>query len=62
MQPPGSLVTAELLDRAHRKGIEVHAWTINERDEMDALLAIGTDGIITDDPAELAKAIAALAE
>lgn len=44
------LVTAESVAAAHRLGLEVHVWTVNQREEMDALLAIGVDGIISDLP------------
>ena len=35
---------------AHRYGLEIHAWTINDRAEMDRLLALGVDGIMSDLP------------
>lgn len=47
------LVTPSLVDRAHRAGIAVHVWTIDEADEMRRLLDIGVDGIMTDRPAIL---------
>ena len=62
-QPPGvalqippafgdiTLVTAESVAAAHRLGLEVHVWTINEPAEMEALLDLGVDGIMTDFPA-----------
>ena len=36
------LVTAETVAAAHRCGLEVHVWTINNRDEMRQLLALGS--------------------
>ncbi|MFI5366844.1 MAG: glycerophosphodiester phosphodiesterase [Candidatus Binatia bacterium] len=44
------LVTAESVAAAHRCGLEVHVWTINERDEMERLLALDVDGIMSDLP------------
>lgn len=44
------LITAESVAAAHACGLEVHAWTINDRDEMESLLAIGVDGIMSDVP------------
>ena len=35
---------------ARRHGIRVHVWTINDAPTMDALLELGVDGIVTDQP------------
>jgi glycerophosphoryl diester phosphodiesterase len=47
------LVTPESVSAAHRWGVEVHVWTVNEPAEMRALLELGVDGIITDYPSRL---------
>jgi glycerophosphoryl diester phosphodiesterase len=47
------LVTPETVAAAHRYGLEVHVWTVNDRSQMEELLALGVDGIITDYPARL---------
>lgn len=47
------LATAEFVDVAHRHGIAVHVWTIDNPDEMNMLLDIGVDGIMTDRPVVL---------
>jgi glycerophosphoryl diester phosphodiesterase len=47
---PIELVTAESVAAAHRCGLEVHVWTINQRDEMESLLRLGVDGIMSDLP------------
>jgi len=47
------LVTAQSVAAAHRIGIEVHVWTVNDVAEMRAMLALGVDAIITDFPARL---------
>lgn len=49
-----TLVSAASVDAAHRLGIEMFVWTINEPAEMKRLLEMGVDGIITDYPARLA--------
>jgi len=44
------LVTRESVEFAHRSGIEVHVWTVNEESEMSELLDMGVDGLISDYP------------
>lgn len=44
------LVTAESVAAAHRCALEVHVWTINQRDDMERLLDAGVDGIMSDLP------------
>lgn len=47
------LVTPQSVAAAHRMGVEMHVWTVNDPTEMRALLELGVDGIITDFPARL---------
>lgn len=42
------VVTPAFVRRCHAAGLHVHVWTINERDEMNRLLDLGVDGIMTD--------------
>ena len=51
------LVTREFVAAAHDKGLEVHVWTVDEREEMQALLALGVDGLMTDRPTLLAEVL-----
>ena len=39
-----------IIRRAHRRGIAVQYWTINDADEMKHLAKLGCDCIMTDDP------------
>jgi glycerophosphoryl diester phosphodiesterase len=47
------VVTPSFLDRAHRAQKVVHVWTVDEADEMNRLLDLGVDGLMTDRPGVL---------
>lgn len=47
------IVTRRFVERAHRRGVAVHVWTINDPGEMQALLDLGVDGLVTDHPTVL---------
>ena len=51
-----TVVTPGFIRRAHRHGLQVHVWTVNEPAEMHRLLDLGVDGIVTD-RADLLKAV-----
>lgn len=42
------IVTPRFVDAVHRAGVEVHVWTVNERDDMARLLDMGVDGLVSD--------------
>ncbi|MHA7652503.1 glycerophosphodiester phosphodiesterase [Mycobacterium sp. ML4] len=42
------VITPALVRTAHEMGRQVHAWTVDDPAEMEALFDIGVDGIITD--------------
>jgi len=50
------VVTPGFVRRAHRHGLQVHVWTINDPAEMHRLLDLGVDGIVTD-RADLLKTV-----
>jgi glycerophosphoryl diester phosphodiesterase len=52
-----TLVDAEFVEAAHRHGLAVHVWTIEEEAEMERLCALGVDGIITDRPSALVSVL-----
>jgi len=47
------IVTPAFVAEAHRRGMQVHVWTIDDADEMARLVDLGVDGIMTDQPAVL---------
>ena len=54
--PYYKLISKEDVKDLHDRGIKVIPWTVNEVDEMNELIHMGVDGIITDYPDRAAKA------
>lgn len=52
-----SFVTERLVTAAHEAGKEVHAWTVNSKNEMERVKALGVDNIITDYPVRAREVI-----
>jgi len=50
-------VTRELVDAAHSVGLRVVPYTVNDVPRMAQLIALGVDGLVTDEPA-LAREVA----
>jgi glycerophosphoryl diester phosphodiesterase len=51
------VLVPSFVDAAHRRNLEVHAWTINDTEDMRRLSALGIDGIITDYPDRLMELV-----
>lgn len=45
-----AVVTPEVIEVCHRRGVAVYAWTVNEPALAITLVESGIDGIISDDP------------
>ena len=50
-------ITAEQIKEAHALGLEVKVWTVNASEQMESLIQMGVDGIITDYPDRLRKVL-----
>jgi glycerophosphoryl diester phosphodiesterase len=64
LQIPEHYGRRRILDRglvraAHRRGVAVHVWTVNERADMERLIDMGVDGLITDCPDRLINVLEA---
>jgi glycerophosphoryl diester phosphodiesterase len=54
---PFDIVNEGMVDRMHRHGYGVFAWTVDDEDEMRRLIACDVNGIVTNRPAALAEVI-----
>ncbi len=52
------VVTPRFLRAARRVRLPVIVWTVNRAEDMNRLLDLGVDGILTDDPAALSDVLA----
>lgn len=52
------VVTQGFVERCHLAGLQVHVWTINDAEQMRELLALGVDGIVSDEVETLAAVLA----
>ncbi len=53
------IVTPQFINHAHGAGLPVKVWTVNDRADVDRLLAWGADAIISDRPDVAAAAVRA---
>jgi glycerophosphoryl diester phosphodiesterase len=57
LHPEKRLVTPKYMTWAKERGYRVNAWTVDEPAEMERLIALGVDGIITNRPDVLRKVL-----
>lgn len=48
--PKYTLVDAKLVESAHQKGIIIIPWTVNKKEDIENIIGLGVDGLITDYP------------
>ena len=48
--PAYALVTEKLISQCHKKNIRIIPWTVNTKEEIESLKALGVDGAISDYP------------
>jgi len=51
------VVDPRFLAAAHRRGLPVHVWTVDDPAEIERLLDLGVDGIMTDRPGVLKEVL-----
>lgn len=56
-QWPLTVVNRAFVERSHRLGLQVHVWTIDDAPEMERLLDLGVDGLMTDRPLVLRQVL-----
>lgn len=57
---PLVVVDESFVAAAHENGLAVHVWTVDDPGEMEHLVGLGVDGIITDKPSVLAGVLSGL--
>jgi len=50
--------TADMVARCHRLGVRLDFWVVNDAPTAERLLALGADGLMSDDPRTIAPAFA----
>lgn len=57
LSPEQKIVTADMVNTAHKNHVQVIPWTVNDEDKMKALIDLKVDGMISDYPDRLVKLI-----
>ena len=51
------VVDARFVEAAHAAGAQVHVWTVDDVEDMEALLDLGVDALVTDRPSRLKEVL-----
>jgi glycerophosphoryl diester phosphodiesterase len=57
---PVVVVDESFVGAAHAAGLAVHVWTVDDPEEMENMVGLGVDGIISDKPSVLAGVLSRL--
>jgi glycerophosphoryl diester phosphodiesterase len=60
VHPQSTLCTADRVKAWHTAGMPVNAWTVDDRDELERLAALGVDGVFANDPAHAIAVLSAV--
>jgi len=50
INPSVDVIDREIVENAHKSGLKVFCWTVNNKEQLKIALDTGADGIMTDDP------------
>lgn len=50
-------VDEEFVEDAHKRGLQVYIWTVNELDDLGRMRAMGVDGVFTNFPDRILEAV-----
>ena len=50
IMPAFEFLDSNFVQDAHQKGLKVIPWTVNRRDDIQSMLELGVDGIISNFP------------
>lgn len=53
LHPANEAVNGQMIAECHGRGLAVRPWTVDDEESARALMALGVDGIITNQPARL---------
>jgi glycerophosphoryl diester phosphodiesterase len=53
LHPSFHYLTSDVVEEAHRAGLAVNTWTVNDPEDIAAVAAIGVDGVFSDYPDRL---------
>jgi glycerophosphoryl diester phosphodiesterase len=59
VHPRFDLVTPPLVEQAHRAGLQLLVWTVDNTADLKRMVSLGVDGIMTNYPGRLAAMLAA---